>query len=577
MQYPRSGSVPPEPHEIREYLRRIRPIFFSAGAFSLVTNLLMLVPSLYMLQVYDRVLTSRNLDTLLMLSLLVLALYIALALVEWVRSQLLVNAGVELDLMLAPRLLESFVKHRAAARGAAADAAFTDAATLRQFLTGPSLLALFDAPWVPVFLVVLYLLHPALAAVAVVGALLLVALTWVSQKLTRAAMEQASAQQGASHAAAHAYGRNHEAILAMGMLGELRARWLAAQEKMLALQARTTRRAGALAATSRLIRMVQQTTILGVGALLVVKGEVSPGALIASSILLTRSLAPLDVTIASWRQFSAALAAYRRLGTLLARVPPEQERIQLPPPTGDVAIENLTIVPPGATAPAVADLDFRIKPGMAVGVIGPSGSGKSCLARAMTGVWVPARGAVRLDGASLAEWNRDQLGAHVGYLPQSIDLIEGTVAENIARFGSVDSDKVLEAARAAGVHEMIMRLPQGYETTVGPDGGNLSGGQRQRVALARALYGRPRWIVLDEPNSNLDEQGEAALLEALAAMKAWGATVVVVTHRRPLLAAMDGVLVLRDGRLVVYGPAAKVLQPAGGPGTPALRPVEAVR
>jgi ABC-type protease/lipase transport system fused ATPase/permease subunit len=214
---------------------------------------------------------------------------------------------------------------------------------------------------------------------------------------------------------------------------------------------------------------------------------------------------------------------------------------------------------------------------MAVGVIGPSGSGKSCLARAMTGVWVPARGAVRLDGASLAEWNRDQLGAHVGYLPQSIDLIEGTVAENIARFGSVDSDKVLEAARAAGVHEMIMRLPQGYETTVGPDGGNLSGGQRQRVALARALYGRPRWIVLDEPNSNLDEQGEAALLEALAAMKAWGATVVVVTHRRPLLAAMDGVLVLRDGRLVVYGPAAKVLQPAGGPGTPALRPVEAVR
>lgn len=559
--------------EIRSYVSRVKPIFVVAGVFSLFVNLLMLVPSLYMLQVYDRVLTSRNVDTLLMLSLLVLALYGVLSVLEWVRSQLLVNAGVELDGLVSPRLFDAFVTYRSR-QGDAGVAAFSDASALRNFLTGTGLFALFDAPWAPVFIVAIYFVHPALAAVSVIGAVLLVVLAWVSQRLTQQPLDKATALHATVVNAAAGYGRNHESILAMGMLQSLRRRWLEAQHQVVALQAGAGRKAGMLASASRLIRLVQQTAILGIGALYVIKGELSPGGLIAASILMGRALAPLDLAIGSWRQFIGARAAYRRLGTLLARFPPEQPRLELPAPQGRVSIESLTVVPPGADTPVLMNIEFEIKPGMAVGVIGPSGSGKSSLARALTGVWLPARGQVRLDGAALGDWNREQLGRHFGYLPQSIELLDGTVAENIARFGDVVADSVVDAAKSAGVHEMVMRLPQGYETQVGMDGVNLSGGQRQRLGLARALYGRPRFIVLDEPNSNLDEQGEAALMQAIRDMKAWGSTLVIITHRRPILSATDGLVVIRDGRLVVYGPTAKVLQSLAGQ---TVRPLGAVQ
>ncbi|MBC5785620.1 type I secretion system permease/ATPase [Ramlibacter sp. USB13] len=551
--------------EIRIFLERSRTVFASAAAFSLFVNLLMLLPSLYMLQVYDRVLTSRNVDTLLMLTVLVVGLYGVLAVIEWVRSQLLVNAGIALDQDLSPRLFDAYVRQRAREKGAAADAAFSDAASVRQFLTGTGPFALFDAPWTPVFLLVIWLMHPALALVALVGALLLVALAWVSHRASQQSQEQASALQVANQQAAYGYGRNHEAVLAMGMLKPLRERWLAKQREQLAVQGGAARQVGLVASASRLIRLLQQTAILGVGAYLAVKGQISPGVMIASSILMTRALAPLDQGIGSWRQFVAARAAYFRLDKLLRQNPPERTKTRLPEPVGEVAIEQLTLVPPGAQAPVLADIDFRIKPAMAVGVVGPSGSGKSCLARALTGVWTPVRGGVRLDGAALADWDEEQLGPAMGYLPQSIELLEGTVAENIARFGAVDDEKVVAAARTAGIHELILRLPQGYESPIGQDGLRLSGGQRQRVALARAIYGKPKFIVLDEPNSNLDEEGELALRSALAEMKGWGATVVVITHSRSLLTATDGILVLKEGKLVVYGPTASVLKQSAGP------------
>lgn len=558
--------------EIQKFLAQVRWIFLAAGGFSLVVNLLMLVPSLYMLQVYDRVLTSRNFDTLLLLSILVLGLYLVLALVEWVRSQLLVNAGAELDGLMSPRVFESYVRLRAQDKGSAADAAFTDASTLRNFLTGNALFALFDLPWAPVFLIVLYLIHPALAGVALIGAVLLLLLAWIGERTTRASITQAGSMQGSILQSVYGYGRNHEAILAMGMLARLRARWLEQQHRLVALQAATSRKAGALAAASRFIRMAQQTAILGVGALYVIKGDISPGAMIAASILMGRALAPLDLAIASWRQFFAARAAYERLGRLLARVPPLRPALELPPPEGNIAIESITVVPPGAPVPALAAIEFPIKAGMAVGVVGHSGSGKSCLARVLAGVWKPARGVVRLDGAALEDWDPQRLGAFVGYLPQAVELLDGTVAQNIARFGEQDAEKVVAAARTAGIHDLILRLPNGYETQVGLDGANLSGGQRQRIGLARAVYGQPRVIVLDEPNANLDEQGEAALVAALQEFKAWKSTVVIITHRRPILAATDGLLVLKEGRLVVYGPTQKVLQQTSAPVAPPPQP-----
>ncbi|NML48688.1 type I secretion system permease/ATPase [Ramlibacter sp. G-1-2-2] len=551
--------------EISSFLERSRSVFVAAAGFSFFVNLLMLVPSLYMMQVYDRVLTSRNVDTLVMLSLLVVCLYGVLALIEWVRAQLLANAGAALDQDLAPRLFEAYVRQRARDKGAAADSAFADAAALRQFLTGTAPFALFDAPWTPVFLVVMWVMHPALAGVAVVGALLLLALAWASHRMGRKSQEQGNALQAANQLAAFGSGRNHEAVLAMGMLGPLRERWLARQRELVDLQADGARRVGVIASASRLIRLLQQTATLAVGAYLVVKGQASPGIMIASSVLTTRALAPLDQGIASWRQFVAARSAWFRLDRLLHQNPPQRERLRLPALEGEVAIEQLTLVPPGAAGPVLANVDFRIKAGMAVAVVGPSGSGKSCLARALTGVWVPASGTVRLDGAAISDWDAAQLGPAVGYLPQSIELLEGTVAENIARFGEQDADEVVAAARAAGIHDLILRLPQGYESPVGQDGLRLSGGQRQRLALARALYGRPKFIVLDEPNSNLDEEGELALKGALAEMKGWGATVVVITHSRSLLAGTDGIVVLKEGRLAVYGPTATVLKQALGP------------
>ncbi|MES2974067.1 MAG: type I secretion system permease/ATPase [Pseudomonadota bacterium] len=560
--------------ELQGFVRQLRPEFMTAAAFSFVINLLMLVPTLYMLQVYDRVLTSRNADTLLMLTILAAATYLLLSSIEWVRSQLLIRAGIRLEALLSPRTFEaSFTAMSRSGRGGAQ--ALNDALTVRQFLTGNGLFALFDAPWTPIFLWVIFVMHPWLGWLSLFGALLLLFVAWLNEKLTRDVLTQANDMQGAATQTATTYFRNHETVAAMGMLGALRERWLQRQKKVIELQTLASGRAGLLSSLSKLIRMLQQMAILGLGAWLAIKGEITPGAMIASSILMGRALAPVDLAIASWRQLVMARGAYGRLGQLLEAAPAPPPTLDLPAPTGEVTVENITIVPPGAKVPSVLDLSFQIRKGMAIGVIGPSASGKTSLARALTGVWLPVKGAVRIDGASLQDWNRDKLGPYIGYLPQSIELFEGTVAENIARFGPLDSDRIVKAAQLAGIHDMILHLPDAYETVVGVDGAALSGGQRQRLALARAVYGMPSLVVLDEPNSNLDEKGEEALVNAVNELKRQGTTVVLVTHRRGTLECTDGLLVMNAGKLQVYGPTAQVLRQLAGDAAP--KPVEGAR
>ena len=539
-----------------------------AAGFSFVINLLMLVPSLYMLQIYDRVLSSRNVDTLLMLTLLAAVSYLLFAIIDWIRARLLINAGIALDSELSPRLFQAFLTESAQMTGKSQGQAFADANSLRQFLTGSGLFALFDAPWAPLFLAIIFFLHPALGAVALVGAILLVILAWVSERMTYEPLESANRLQGLSSQSTEGYGRNHDAVLAMGMLEALRSRWLERQAQWVGLQALASRHASSVASTSRLIRMLQQMAILGVGALLAIDGKITPGAMIAASLLMARALAPLDLAIASWREFFKARAAFDRLQSLLARNPASQLGLKLPEPAGDITVEGVTLVPPGAVKAVLTDVSFQIRRGTTIGVIGPSGSGKSCLAKLLVGVWVPQKGTMRLDGAVISDWDRERLGPHIGYLPQFTELLDGTVAENIARFGPQDAAKIVGAAKSTGIHDLILRLPQGYETRVGPHGLPLSGGQRQRIGLARAIHGSPTFVVLDEPNANLDYQGEAALMNVLAELKARSATVIIMTHRRSILDVSDGVLTLQNGLLQAVA--------ARSPAVPALREVPAV-
>lgn len=531
----------------------------AVGAFSLCINVLMLAPSLYMLQVYDRVLNSRNETTLLMLSLILVGLYLLYAALEWVRSMVLVRVGVRLDLALDGRVFNAAFERNLRSGGGNAAQALGDLQVVRQFLTGNGLFAFFDAPWAPIYLLVITAFHPLLGLVALVGTLLLVALAWLTNRVTHPPLAQAQrlAMQSSSQINNHL--RNAEVIESMGMLDNLRDRWFAKHVSMLRLQAQASDRAGVLSALTRFLRMLLQSLMLGLGAWLVLDNKLTGGMMIAGSILAGRALAPVELVIGSWRGFLGARDAYGRLEELLRQFPVREVSLALPPPTGLVAVEGVTAVPPGTRRAVLNNLSVLMPAGQVVGVIGPSGAGKSSLARLLVGVWPAAAGVVRLDGADIYRWDKAELGPYIGYLPQDVELFEGTIAENIARFGQIDSIKVVEAARRAGVHELILRFPEGYDTQIGVGGAVLSGGQRQRIGLARALYGDPVLIVLDEPNSNLDDVGEAALVEAIRGLKRAGRTVVLITHRTNVLATVDALLVLRDGALVLYGPRDEVM------------------
>ena len=530
--------------------------------FSFVINALLLTVPLYMLQIYDRVLASRSESTLLMLTLVATGLLLALGLLELARSRVLVRVGARLDDRLNTPLLTAMLSDRLAGNGSQSQP-LRDLEAVRGFLTGPGLLAFFDSPWIPVFLGLIFLFHPLLGLVALSGAVLLFGLAVLSELVSRRPLRAAAKMAIDAHDFAESSLRNAEVIQGMGMLKGLVARWRERHDQVLALQALASDRAGAVSAAAKTVRQLLQVAMLGIGAYLAIQQIITPGVMIVASIIMARALAPVEMAINSWRGSVAARAAYGRLNKLLSQAAPERAAMDLPAPTGALSVEGVVAAPPGGQKPVIKGVSFALAAGQTLAIIGPSASGKSSLARLLVGVWAPAAGHVRLDGADVHLWDREALGPHIGYLPQDVELFGGSVAENIARFTEPDADLVVAAAQRARVHDMILRLPNGYDTLIGDAGNVLSGGQRQRIALARALYGTPSFIVLDEPNSNLDGEGELALRATLAELKAAECTVALIAHRPSIIALADQVLVLRDGRADNYGPAGEILLTLG--------------
>lgn len=546
--------------DLEAVLHACRASFFSVGLFSMFINLLMLVPAFYMLQVYDRVVTSGSIPTLVMLTLVMILLMVTMGGLEWVRSRIMVRVSTRMDTLLGHRLYDASFKQALASGGMQASAQpLSDMTGLRQFLTGNGLFAFFDAPWVPIYIAIMFMFHPWFGVMAIIAVIILSTIAVINEKVTSKMLNEANRENMAATQFTSKNLRNAEVVESMGMLGRIRDRWQEKNHKVLALQGIASDRAGILTSLSKTIRLIVQSLVLGLGAYLAVQQEISPGLMIAGSILLGRALAPIDQMIGVWKQFVGARSQYHRLNDILGKIAQEPERMSLPEPVGAVSAENVMIAPPGTRTPVVKGVTFSVEPGDMVGIIGPSAAGKSTLVRAILGIWPTIGGKMRLDGADIFNWKRDELGPHIGYLPQDIELFDGTISENIARFGEVDSDEVVRAARTAGVHELILQLPEGYDTVIGATGGMLSGGQRQRIGLARALYGNPKLVVLDEPNSNLDDQGEAALAQALEKLRLARVTVFVITHRASVLSQVQKLMVMKEGTILMFGPKDQVL------------------
>jgi len=545
--------------ELTATLWTFRNEFLMVGFFSMLANVLMLTPTLYMLQVYDRVLASQSELTLLAMSLLTLALFGVMAFAEWLRSRVLVRAGVRLDERLGTQVFNASFEAHLSQTGATPARAFGDLIQVRQFLTGNGIFAFFDAPWAPIYMAVLFMLHPWLGVLGLFFALIQGLLAWVGHRHTLAPSEASVAANAEAGSFLQSKLRNAEVVESMGMLGSLRQRW--AQRHAAALDQGTTAQAltQRVMAWSKFIRYSQQSLALGAGALLVIDGQLSPGGMIAANVLMNRALGPIDQIVSGWRGFISAAAAFGRLEKLLLGFPPRDAALSRVAPKGQLDVSDVVASAPGRTSPILKKVSFSLPAGTVLVILGPSGSGKSTLARVLMGIWPDVSGDVLLDGLPLGGWDRTELGPHLGYLPQDIELFEGTLAENIARFGQIDSARVIEAARNAGLHDMILRFPKGYDTPIGEAGALLSGGQRQRIGLARAIYGNPALIVLDEPNANLDEAGEAALVKTVQSMKAQGKTIVLITHRPGILAVADRLLLLRDGYVQAEGPRDAVL------------------
>jgi ATP-binding cassette subfamily C protein len=535
----------------------------AVAAFSGVINLLMLSGSLYMLQVYDRVLTSRSLATLVGISLLLLAAYALQGLLDAVRTRMLARIGAIFDEQVSPRAFAATqILPLAGARREQAMQPLRDLDQIRSFLGSLGPTALFDLPWMPLFFAGCFLLHPWLGWLAVAGGLVIVGVMLLTEARSAKAVRAQTISGVRRQAIAEASQRNAETIAAMGMAGSFRERWRAGNLEHVRDGLATTDAAGGLGAFARVFRMILQSAVLGLGAYLVIRGEMSAGAMIAASIMTSRALAPVEIAVAHWKGFTAARQGYARLAqTLSAPALTERERLSLPAPRLHVGANDLVVAAPGRSQPILKGVSLHLVAGQALGVIGPSASGKSTLARALVGVWRPLKGEVRLDGAALDQWDAGELGRHLGYLPQDIELFAGSVAENIARFDPAAAHAaIVEAAMQAGAHELILRLEQGYDTQIGEGGAALSGGQRQRIALARALFGNPFLVVLDEPNSNLDHDGDEALTAAIRGVRARGGAVVVVTHRPAALAGVDQVALMTEGVIKSIGPKDRVLQ-----------------
>ncbi|MFF7063832.1 type I secretion system permease/ATPase [Pseudomonas sp. NPDC008258] len=539
--------------ELADTLFRLRRSFYALAAFSGVINVMMLTPAVYMLQVYDRALVSRNVTTLSMLTLLVVGLFLLMSALEMTRTRVLIRVGNCLDMALNRRIFSAAFERNLSRAGGNPAQALQDLAQVRQFLTGNGLFAFFDAPWTPIYLVVCYLIHPWLGLVTMIGSMILVGLAYLTEKATQKPLAEANQASLSSASYANNNLRNAEVIEAMGMLPSIGKRWYRGHLRILQMQTLASDRAALISSTGRFVRITLQSLILGTGALLAIEGKITPGMMIACSILTGRALGPVEQVIASWKQLLGCRLAWGRLNELLQDYPQRPPSMSLQRPMGMLAVENVIAGAPGTNASIVRGVSFSLVPGESLGIIGPSASGKSTLARLLVGVWPAQAGKVRLDGADIFTWNKAELGPWLGYLPQDVELFEGTIAENIARFAEVDSDAVIRAARSSGVHDMILHFPQGYDTRLAADGTPLSGGQKQRIALARALYGEPNLVVLDEPNANLDDIGEKALVDALAELKARGATVILISHRPNVLCAVDKILMLREGAVYMLG------------------------
>lgn len=548
--------------ELREAIFDLTPYFRQAAWFSLFASLLVLAPSGYMLEVYDRVVNSRSHMTLTMLTILVLAAYVLMEVLEWVRSEVMHEASLAFDQKLSARVFTAIFEANLKRMPGASARPMQDFRAVRDFFASPVLLAMMEAPVSLVFLVLIFAISPVLGWSAVVAAIVQTFVGWLNERSTKPPLM--AANQSAALAQQYADGtlRNSEVIESMGMLRDIHARWIEKQREFLGLQAKASDFAGFYQAISKFLQNVVGSMLLGLGAWLLLRNQLNGGSayMIIGSILGGRVLAPLVQIVGQWQGVVNVRDAYHRLDSLLTTVPARQPGMPLPQPQGNLQVENLVAGAPGKPAPIIKGVSFALQQGNVLAVVGPSASGKTTLARLLVGLWPAASGKVRLEGADIYTWNKVELGPHIGYLPQGVELFDGSIAENIARFGEIDQTKVEAAARAVGLHDYILALPQGYNSPVGRDGAMLSGGQRQRVALARALYGKPAFVVLDEPNSSLDEEGDAALANAISQLAAAGTTFVVMTHRTSVLSVADKMLVLNDGQTHFFGPRDEVIQ-----------------
>ncbi|ANC84933.1 peptidase [Pseudomonas putida SJTE-1] len=547
-------------NNLQAALKACKSSFLSVGFFSFFVNALMLVPTFFMIQVSGRVVPSSSASTLLMLTLILTFLLLILGSLEWVRSRIMVRISNRLDVLLSRDVYRASFKRALHSGGGDATAqSLNDLTSLRQFFTGPGVFAFFDAPWFPIYTAIMFLFHPWFGWMTLGCGAILTVLAVVNHRVTGQALASANKENVASNVVTSKTLRNAEVIESMGMLETLMNRWAKRQRNVMLLQSQASDKGGAVSSLSKMFRTWSQSFMLAIGAYLVITHEINPGLLMAGSLLLGRALSPIDQMINSWKGFVAAKVQYDRLSKVMDDLKKEPERMPLPAPEGHIQVENLIVAPPGAKAPVLRSISFVAPAGSIVGIVGPSAAGKSTLVRALMGIWPPQHGVVRLDGADISTWDKQALGPYVGYLPQDIELFEGSISENIARFDKVDPEKVVQAAQMAGVHEMILMLPDGYDTVIGSDGVNLSGGQRQRIGLARAIYGNPRLIVLDEPNSNLDDVGERALGVALQKLKETGATVFIVSHRPNILTRLDRILVMAGGSISLYGERDRVI------------------
>lgn len=536
---------------MRDFLKKWTKFFWVAGFFSLFINLLTLTFPIYMLAVYDRVLYSYSMPTLITLTIMAATALIVMGGLDFLRSRLLVHVGVEMDKSLSRPVFSEMLRDKCRIRGLGYRDGLRDVNTLRNFFAGTAIFSFFDAPWTPLYILVIYLMHPVLGYFAIAGALVLLVMGIAQEILTRRRMGRSGGMEAASHHFASACMRNAEVINAMGMTSGVTQKWRRTSGEALALRMAANSIGGAMSAATTSIRSAMQVLIFGLGAYLVLQNQSTPGIIIAASIIMRQALGPVERVMGTWRQTVDARSAYKRLDELIKSAPSTEE-MELPQPSGQLESEGATLVVDGAAI--LQQVSFNLEKGEMMGLVGPSGAGKTSLCRLILGLWPSVGGKVRLDGYDVYAWDKAELGQYIGYLPQDVDLFPGTVSENIARMGEVDPEKVVGAARMAEIHEMVLKLPKGYDTWIGDGGVRLSGGQRQRIALARAFYGNPKLIVLDEPNSNLDDAGEKALMEALSRLHEKEVTTVIVTHKPALLASVDKILMLKNGQVAMFGP-----------------------